>query len=78
MKQEKINKFVRAFKNDMRAFTHEEELINGETCVRFKIGSFKLERKIRDKDNYDYEVKKLFEDFITISTGYYRDRFWDL
>ena len=78
MKQERISKFIKAFKNDMKAIQYEEEIIAGTTCARFRIGSFKLERKIVDKENYEHEVKRLFEDFITLASTYYMKRFWEL
>jgi len=78
MKKERVNRFVKAFKNDMKAISYEEEMLNNDMCSRFKIGNFKLERKIKDKENYEYEVKKLFEDFITLASNYYMKRFWEL
>jgi hypothetical protein len=60
----------------MKQFSFSEEEINGVKIVKFQMGMLKMEHKIQE--DYDYEVKKLFEDFITVVTKYYMDRFWDL
>lgn len=78
MKKERVDRFVKALKRDMKAVRYEEQIISGKICSKFEIGNFKLERKIHDNENYEYEVKKLFEDFITLASNYYMRRFWEL
>jgi hypothetical protein len=42
--------------------------------IKLSIGKFSLSRRIGD--DYNYAVKKLFEDFLTNTSVYYIKNFW--
>lgn len=76
MKESNIQRYMKSLRNDMRQIKYEEEEMNGIKYGRFKVGMFKMERKV-DND-YEHDVKRLYQDFITHITNYYISRFWEL
>jgi len=72
-KKDKINvdRFLKSVKEDIKSIKFEET----ETEVRFKIGNFFISRPIGE--DYNYAVKKLFEDFLTNTSSFYIKHFWE-
>jgi hypothetical protein len=71
MDKEKVDSFIKQVALDIKSIKFDSD---GE-YVSMKIGNFLLRRRITD--DYDYDVKKLFEDFITNTTTYYINIFWE-
>jgi hypothetical protein len=67
----RVDSFLKSVGQDFRNIKFEED---GE-YMKMKIGNFFIKRKI--SDDYDYDAKKLFEDFITNTTAYYINIFWE-
>jgi hypothetical protein len=76
MKETNVQRYMKSLRNDMRQIKYEEEEMNGVKYGRFKVGMFKMERKVGN--DYDHDVKRLYQDFITHITNYYITRFWEL
>ena len=66
-----IDRFLKSVKEDVKNIKFEET----ETEVKFRIGNFFISRPI--EEDYDYAVKKLFEDFLTNTSAYYIKHFWE-
>ena len=71
MDKKKVDGFLKSVALDYKNIKFEDD---GE-YIRMAIGNFFIKRKI-DGD-YDYAVKKLFEDFITNTSGFYINIFWE-
>jgi hypothetical protein len=71
MDKDKVNSFIKSVALDYKNIKFEED----EEHITMKIGNFFIKRKI-DGD-YDYAVKKLFEDFITNTSQFYINIFWE-
>lgn len=72
MDDKRINGFLKSLGHDIKSIKFEKT----DTKIKLKIGNFFIERKITD--DYEYDVKKLFEDFLTNTTAYYIRSFWEL
>ena len=72
MDKKQVDRFIRQVALDIKAIKFEDD---GE-YIKMSIGNFFLKRKITD--DYDYDVKKLFEDFIRNTTAYYTNVFWEI
>jgi hypothetical protein len=72
MDKKQVDRFIRQVSLDIKAIKFEDD---GE-YIKMSIGNFFLKRKITD--DYDYDVKKLFEDFIRNTTAYYTNVFWEI
>ena len=70
MNKYRVDSYLKSIKNDLKNIKFEET----EYEVKFKIGNFFISRKI--EDDYDYAVKKLFEDFLTNTSAFYISTFW--
>jgi hypothetical protein len=71
MDKEKVDSFIKQVALDIKNIKFEN---NGE-YMSMKIGNFFLKRKV--SDDPDYDIKKLFEDFLTNTTIYYINIFWE-
>jgi hypothetical protein len=71
MDKDRVNSFIKSVALDYKNIKFEED----EEHITMKIGNFFIKRKI-DGD-YDYAVKKLFEDFITNTSQFYINIFWE-
>jgi hypothetical protein len=71
MDKDKVDSFLRSVGQDFKAIKFTDD---GE-YIQMKIGNFFIKRKITD--DYDYDVKKLFEDFLTNTTTFYIHIFWE-
>jgi len=71
MDKKKIDSFIKQVSLDIKAIKFESD----DTYIKMSIGNFFLKRKITD--DYDYDVKKLFEDFMRNTTSYYINVFWE-
>jgi hypothetical protein len=71
MDKEKVDSFIKQVALDIKSIRFEND---GE-YVSMKIGNFLLRRRVTDDP--DYDVKKLFEDFIRNTTSYYINIFWE-
>ena len=67
----RIDRFLKSVKEDVGNIKFEET----ESEVKFRIGNFFISRPI--EGDYDYAVKKLFEDFFTNTSAYYIKHFWE-
>jgi len=76
MTEVKVQRYMKSLRNDMRQVKYEEEIINGIKYGRFRVGAFKLERKVGN--DYEHDVKRLYEDFVSYISNYYVSRFWEL
>jgi hypothetical protein len=72
MDKKRVESYIKSVGNDLRGIKFEET----DDEVKLRIGNFFLTRKI-DGD-YNYAVKKLFEDFLTNTSSYYIKSFWEL
>jgi hypothetical protein len=72
MDKKQVDRFIRQVSLDIKAIKFEDD---GE-YIKMSIGNFFLKRKITD--DYDYDIKKLFEDFIRNTTAYYTNVFWEI
>lgn len=66
----KINNFLHLMKNDIKDVKFSKTKNN----IKLSIGKFSISRKIGN--DYEYDVKKLFEDFMTNTSIYYIKTFW--
>lgn len=71
MDKKKVDNFVRQVSLDIKAIKFEED----DEYVKLSIGNFFIRRK--KSDDYDYDVKKLFEDFMRNTMSYYINVFWE-
>lgn len=71
MDKEKVDSFIKSVALDIKAIKFEDD----GTHIKMGIGNFFLKRKI--SDDYDYDVKKLFEDFMRNTTAFYTNIFWE-
>ena len=71
MDKKKIDSFIKQVSLDIKAIKFEDD----GTHIKMSIGNFFLKRKITD--DYDYDVKKLFEDFMRNTISYYINVFWE-
>lgn len=71
MDKKQVDSFLKSLALDYKNIKFEET----ETEVKMTIGNFFLKRNI-DGD-YNYAVKKLFEDFIRNTTSFYTNIFWE-
>ena len=71
MNKEKVNSFLKAVALDFKHIKFEET----EVEIKMTIGNFFIKRK--RSDDYEYDVKKLFEDFLTNTTAFYINIFWE-
>jgi hypothetical protein len=71
MNKKQVDSFLKAVGQDFKSIKFEES----EDELKLSIGNFFLKRNI-DGD-YDYAIKKLFEDFIRNTTAYYTNIFWE-
>ena len=71
MDKEKVDSFIKSVALDIKAIKFEDDGMH----ISMRIGNFFLKRKI--SDDYDYDVKKLFEDFMRNTTAYYVNIFWE-
>jgi hypothetical protein len=70
--KERIDRFLKSLNRDIKAIKFEEV----DNKIIFRIGNFIISRE--KTDDYDYDVKKLFEDFFTNTSAYYIKHFWEL
>jgi len=71
MDKDKVSSFIKSVGLDYKSIKFDDD---GE-YVKMTIGNFFIKRRI-DGD-YDYAVKKLFEDFITNTSRFYINIFWE-
>lgn len=71
MDKKKVDSFLKSLAQDYKNIKFEET----DEYVKFSIGNFFLKKEINgDKE---YAVKKLFEDFIRNTSGFYTNIFWE-
>jgi hypothetical protein len=70
--KERIDRFLKSLNRDIKAIKFEET----DNKITFRIGNFIISKE--KSDDYDYDVKKLFEDFFTNTSTYYIRHFWEL
>lgn len=71
MDKKKVESFIKSVALDIKNIKFEDD---GD-YIKMSIGNFFIKRK--KTDDYDYDVKKLFEDFLTNTTTYYINIFWE-
>lgn len=71
MDKDKVKRYIKSVGEDFKAIKFEEN----DGIIKFSIGNFFLTRVV--SDDYEYDVKKLFEDFLTNTTSYYINNFWE-
>jgi hypothetical protein len=71
MDKSRVNSFLKSVGQDFKSIKFEET----DTEVKLSIGNFFLKRNI--DDDYDYAVKKLFEDFLRNTSSFYTNIFWE-
>jgi hypothetical protein len=71
MNKEKVESFLKAVGRDFKNIKFEET----DKEVKMKIGNFFVTREINE--DYDYAVKRLFEDFLSNTTAFYTNIFWE-
>lgn len=71
MDKGKVDSFIKSVALDIKAIKFEDDGVH----IKMGIGNFFLKRKI--SDDYDYDVKKLFEDFMRNTTAFYTNIFWE-
>ena len=71
MDRDKVEKFLKSVGDDFKHI----KFIEDDIFVTMKIGNFLIQRK--KTDDYDYDIKKLFEDFLTNTTAFYINIFWE-
>ena len=71
MDNKNIESFLKSVGHDFNNIKYEED--NG--YIKLNIGNFFIKRRITN--DIDYDQKKLFEDFLTNTTAFYIDIFWE-
>jgi hypothetical protein len=72
MDKKRVESYIKSVGNDFRAIKFKDD----GRAIRLRIGKFFISRDITD--DYDYDVKKLMEDFLTNTSTYYIKNFWEI
>lgn len=71
MDKAKMEAYLKSVALDFKNIKFNED----EEYISLKIGNYFIRRK--KTDDYDYDMKKLFEDFVTSTTSFYIKLFWE-
>lgn len=66
-----MESYLKSVALDFKSIKFNED----EEYISLKIGNYFIRRK--KTDDYDYDMKKLFEDFVTGITSFYIKLFWE-
>lgn len=76
--EKRIRKYIDSIKRDFDNLEYKEVIVPEGKKIELRINKFSMSKVVRENDDYDSAVKRLFEDFITNTAVFYSRNFWRL